>query len=1180
MATLSHTQQLMETLAEDLLSIPPDIQDHILPRRTLSVAEFLKFPLPPPTPRHTVTDVDLYLSSFHPTVTCTDKILDIPIPPTTVLLNLTKSVKTHDTNSILCPHTSELQEEQRLPLWIVDYWTQISAIQPVQQKWKCAAKNLQELENVEDKEHSGNRKTLSEIRDMLHWIGWAEKINGFPASISTVFLTPYFTKQWLTDEQENQMLHLLEKDVRADISNNYIEVLPTYFTESLTAAYQSPETYPTDPPKAWIRKKGHDLQSNSGILATLANINGNHWVAVVLDFRSAEIHYGDSMGGSIRKKLEDMLMWWTYQHTGRHFTTSYLPISRQKDGYSCGILSWSALATYVLPTQYTLMKTDQLTMERLKMFLVVTKHHISESVVADTEGSEHAFLNTESAESDGEIEILPRDPKKPAHNQCPTTDPEPATALLVEPAPPPTLLQSSSSSQGFRKSHVITDYFKRGTQKDVKEYWQRVEEEAAVRKSEEDAMERDYAATKKQKEREMVRERVQKHRAKKKEEDIKNGTRNPDGTKVKQKISEVELVDDSADSMLKRIKGNVAEITRHERHTKEILKQKTKRPQGRKPKPENAARPATYHDWLTPLCWSHISIVAKQVGPRMSSTDIVRVLKQRDPVIFEKLSRSTVDGWIDRSGEVLCWKKEVRLRVESGKGPGHDKGGARGILSAHPEVVETIKSRLLFLRERGSPISLITARATLVSTILHMKPEILEIKFKDGTSFRASDAFMRKFLHSAMAWSLRKGTHVAQKMPKNWEDICEKSFFCKAFIIKENDIPVDLYVNSDQTQVVYAPGNRMTWTPAGTSQVAIVGIEEKRAFTLMVSVCANGTLLPFQAIYVGLTKVSLPAPTATNYDDCIKAGFLFEVSGTKTYWSNQSTMRNFVNKILAPYFDKKKEELGLPSTQKSLWQIDVWSVHRSEEFRSWMRKMHPTIIIDFIPGGCTGVHQPCDVGIQRPLKLSMRRSYHEDIVSEFLTELDNGNPAPALKDALGVVRNRSVRWMWNTYCAVNNVNLVQKAFEGCVAREWNLSYTCLTAYKAREALRNLKTTDPLFWNELNQQTPPLDLPGPDDKVDEDDVPTAEKCDTLLEDVDADDSDIPIETLIMSMSTPGDEVLPPSIGQRANGTLTSLGDAENRDFTEAVPAEALKASADSQGKRIRRPNQQYKEFWKH
>ncbi|KAF9558800.1 hypothetical protein CPC08DRAFT_549321 [Agrocybe pediades] len=220
---------------------------------------------------------------------------------------------------------------------------------------------------------------------------------------------------------------------------------------------------------------------------------------------------------------------------------------------------------------------------------------------------------------------------------------------------------------------------------------------------------------------------------------------------------------------------------------------------------------------------------------------------------------------------------------------------------------------------------------------------------------------------------------------------------------------IDLYVNSDQTQVIYAPGNRMTWTAAGSSQVAIVGMEEKRAFTLMVSVAANGTLLPFQAIYVGLTKASLPSSTSPHYLDCTGANFLFEASGTKTYWSNQSTMKTFVNKILAPYFEERKQELGLPTSQKSLWQIDVWSVHRSEEFRGWMRKTHPNIILDFVPGGCTGVHQPCDVGIQRPLKLSIRKSYHEDIVTELLSELDRGNTEPLLKDSISVIRNRSVR---------------------------------------------------------------------------------------------------------------------------------------------------------------------------
>ena len=309
------------------------------------------------------------------------------------------------------------------------------------------------------------------------------------------------------------------------------------------------------------------------------------------------------------------------------------------------------------------------------------------------------------------------------------------------------------------------------------------------------------------------------------------------------------------------------------------------------------------------------------------------------------------------------------------------------------------------MRERGSPISILTARATIVSTILHMKPEIFEVKFKDGSHFRASDNFVRKFLRCVMSWSLRQGTKAAQKLPNDWEDKCERSFFRKAYVIKEHDIPIELHINSDQTQVVYAPGNRMTWSPIGAKQVAIVGVDEKRAFTLMVSVAADGTLLPFQAIYMGSTKASLPNPAATNYSDLQQAGFKLEASGTKTYWSNQMTMKSFVNTALVPHLDKKKMELNLPPSQKSLWQIDMWSVHRSDEFRGWMRKNHPNIILDFVPGGCTGVHQPCDVGIQRPLKLSMRKSYHEDIVNEFLSELDKGNTTPALKDALGVIRD-------------------------------------------------------------------------------------------------------------------------------------------------------------------------------
>ena len=249
-----------------------------------------------------------------------------------------------------------------------------------------------------------------------------------------------------------------------------------------------------------------------------------------------------------------------------------------------------------------------------------------------------------------------------------------------------------------------------------------------------------------------------------------------------------------------------------------------------------------------------------------------------------------------------------------------------------------------------------------------MNPEILETMFKDGSRFHASDSFIRSWLHKALEWSYRKVTRAAQKLPENWEDQCERSVLRKAYIIKEHNIPAELYVNSDQTQVTYAPGDKMTWAETGAKQVSLTNTDEKRAFTVMVSVMSDGALLPFQAIYQGKTSRSCPSPSSPHYQDVLDTGFQLVCSGTDTYWSNQQTMKLFVNDILAPYYDRKKADIGYPPSQKSLWQIDVWSIHRSDEFRKWMKGNHPTIIIDFVPGGCTGVHQLCDVGIQCPFK--------------------------------------------------------------------------------------------------------------------------------------------------------------------------------------------------------------------
>ena len=259
-------------------------------------------------------------------------------------------------------------------------------------------------------------------------------------------------------------------------------------------------------------------------------------------------------------------------------------------------------------------------------------------------------------------------------------------------------------------------------------------------------------------------------------------------------------------------------------------------------------------------------------------------------------------------------------------------------------------------------------------------------------------------------------------------------FFRKAYSIKEYDIPSALYVNADQTQVIYAPGDKLTNASIGSKQVSLVGGDEKRAFTVLIAVANDGTLLPFQVIYVGKTAQSCPSNNAPHFNDLVNLGVRMEYSGTTTYWSNHKTMRLWVDKILAPYFQETKRKLGLRPDHRSLLQWDLWSVHHSDEMRDWMKKNNPIIILDYVPGGCTGLHQPCDVGIQRLFKHSIKQSYHEAIVEEMSKQIKAGEVITIDKH-LHTLRNRSAGWLWNAFNTINNTKLVKKVRLAAHCRE-------------------------------------------------------------------------------------------------------------------------------------------------
>jgi hypothetical protein len=282
-----------------------------------------------------------------------------------------------------------------------------------------------------------------------------------------------------------------------------------------------------------------------------------------------------------------------------------------------------------------------------------------------------------------------------------------------------------------------------------------------------------------------------------------------------------------------------------------------------------------------------------------------------------------------------------------------------------------------------------------------------------------------------------------------------------------------------------------------------------------------------------------------------------------------------MQKIVVPYFERKKRELGFSSDQTCIVQLDVWSVHRSEAFRSWVRQTYPWITLDFVPGGCTGLWQVCDVGIQRPFKQSIRRSQLDDIVAETMQHLEDGVSPAEMRIAkeIGELRDRCVRWFVDAYDTINNSALICKAWERCVVGSFNLSFESVTSSDTVAALLELPTKDPAFWAELvngNTADAPVDAPVNLEAIDEKEDRPFEDADHADEDT-LDSSTDPFELINSFLAdAPGDIVetaTAPSLAETVEpGELTFSPDVQAVDFRR--------------GKRRKTKNTQYTEYLAH
>ncbi|KAA1479593.1 hypothetical protein DENSPDRAFT_789377 [Dentipellis sp. KUC8613] len=210
----------------------------------------------------------------------------------------------------------------------------------------------------------------------------------------------------------------------------------------------------------------------------------------------------------------------------------------------------------------------------------------------------------------------------------------------------------------------------------------------------------------------------------------------------------------------------------------------------------------------------------------------------------------------------------------------------------------------------------------MLAHIDHEAPELLEAKAKDGSRFRCTEAFVRKFIYQHLWWVPRASTRAAQKVPADADEQLWRLFCRLALTIRDTGIRhPSLVVNLDQTQVIVGASDARTFEVEGSKQVSVVNKEEKRAWTAVVAVAASGDVLPTQIIMKGGTQKSLPSTGSPGYSEALDLGFIFSCN-LKNYWSSLPLMEEYFAEIVVPFFLKQKERLGYPEEQDCIVMLD------------------------------------------------------------------------------------------------------------------------------------------------------------------------------------------------------------------------------------------------------------------
>lgn len=219
------------------------------------------------------------------------------------------------------------------------------------------------------------------------------------------------------------------------------------------------------------------------------------------------------------------------------------------------------------------------------------------------------------------------------------------------------------------------------------------------------------------------------------------------------------------------------------------------------------------------------------------------------------------------------------------------------------------------------------------------------------------------FLHRHRL-SIRRRTRVAQKLSGHLQEVRHE------FVAAINErfepggtlegTPASLRVNMDETAVFFEMTSDTTINAVNARTVSIRGTgSNSRRLTACVTCAQDGTKLPLFVVF----KAKPGATIEQSLDKLLPPG----VFGCcqENGWMDERGCELWFEKVWKPYASAH------PS---SLLMLDEFKCHVQASFIKRLNSIGTEL--EVIPGGYTCVLQPCDVGINKPLKDCIRQQYN------------------------------------------------------------------------------------------------------------------------------------------------------------------------------------------------------------